>query len=41
MRTYVLALLVTLLSGCTFVQGFGQMDDKYCAAHPHASAYRC
>lgn len=29
------------LWGCTFVHGFTQMSERYCAAHPDASDWRC
>lgn len=39
----LVGLLIMLLafSGCKVVQGFGQMSDKWCDAHPQASKYRC
>ncbi len=41
----VFALVVVacaiMVSGCTFVHGFTQMDDRWCAKHPEASEWRC
>lgn len=42
MRVLVMfALAALLLSSCTFVHGFTQMDDRWCANHTQASQWRC
>jgi hypothetical protein len=38
---FTLVVLVAVLMGCTFVHGATQMDDRWCAAHPNASEWRC
>ena len=44
LRTGIAAAVLVLagtMQGCTFWQGFAQMSDHWCDAHPHAPHARC
>lgn len=34
-------IFALLLSSCSFVHGFTQMDDQWCTKHTQASQWRC